>query len=110
MQEYNSAEVKTLIQTELEDSLEGMLREGARRMLQAALEMEVATYIDPCKGCVDDQGHRQVVRNGHQQPRTLVSGVGPLAVRQPRVHDRRGDQPFARFYRGICAAPPASTR
>ena len=41
MQEYNSAEVKTLIQTELEDSLEGMLREGARRMLQAALEMEV---------------------------------------------------------------------
>jgi len=94
MQEYNSAEVKTLIQTGLEDSLEGMLREGARRMLQAALEMEVATYIDQCKGCVDDQGHRQVVRNGHQQPRTLVSGVGPLAVRQPRVHDRRGDQPF----------------
>jgi len=43
MQEYNSAEVKTLIQTELEDSLEGMLREGARRMLQAALEMEVGT-------------------------------------------------------------------
>ena len=94
MQKYNSADVKTLIQTALEDSLEGMLREGARRMLQAALEMEVAAYIDQCTGCVDDQGQRQVVRNGYHQPRTLVSGVGPLEVRQPRVHDRRADQPF----------------
>ena len=108
MQEYNSAEVKMLIQTELEDSLEGMLREGARRMLQAALEMEVGQRIlDQCKGCVDDQGHRQVVRNGHHQPRTLVSGVGPLAVRQPRVHDRRGDQPFtsAILPRYMCRTP-----
>ena len=81
MQEYNSAEVKTLIQTGLEDSLEGMLREGARRMLQAALEMEVATYIDQCKGCVDDQGHRQVVRNGHQH--SLYTGEWGRSVGGP---------------------------
>jgi hypothetical protein len=45
MQEYSSTEVKTLIQSEAENSLESMLREGARRMLQTALEMEVSTSI-----------------------------------------------------------------
>ncbi len=47
MTEYTAVEVNTLIQEETQSSLETMLREGARRMLQAALEMEVATYIDP---------------------------------------------------------------
>ena len=47
MTEYTAVEVNTLIQEETQSSLETMLREGARRMLQAALEMEVATYIEP---------------------------------------------------------------
>ena len=95
MQEYSPTQVKTLIEETVENSLEGMLREGARRMLQAALEMEVATYIEQCKGQVDENGHRQVVRNGHHAPRAVVTGVGPIPVRQPRVHDRRADHQFS---------------
>jgi transposase-like protein len=63
-------------------------------MLQAALELEVDTYIEACKEARDEQGHRQVVRNGHQRPRELATGVGPIPVRQPRVNDRRADHQF----------------
>ena len=45
MQEYSPTQVQTLIEETVENSLEGLLLEGARRMLQAALDMEVATYI-----------------------------------------------------------------
>ena len=38
---------------------------------------------------VDDRGRHQVVRNGHHPGRTILTGVGPVAVTQPRVHDRR---------------------
>ena len=89
MEEYTPSAVKSLIQDEVERSLEGMLREGARRMLQAALEMEVDAYLDPCKGERDAQGHCQVVRNGHHRERALVSGVGKISIRHPRIHDRR---------------------
>ena len=95
MTEYTAVEVNTLIQEETQSSLETMLREGARRMLQAALEMEVATYIEQYKEQVDEKGHRQVVRNGHHAARQVISGVGPIPVRQPRVQDRRADQHFS---------------
>ncbi len=94
MQEYSPSQVKTLLEETVADSLEGALREGARRMLQAALEMEVATYIEQCKGQVDEKGHRQVVRNGHHGARRVITGLGPVPVRQPRVQDRRPDQRF----------------
>ena len=94
MKEYSANEVKTLIQTEVESSLELMLREGARRMLQTALEMEVSSYLESAQGACDEAGHQAVVRNGYHRERTLVSGVGPLAIRQPRVQDRRADQQF----------------
>jgi putative transposase len=94
MPEYSPADVKMLIQEEVETSLESLLRTGARRMLQAALEQEVAAYIDQCKDWVDEQGHRQVVRNGHHPGREVVTGVGKISIHQPRVHDRRPDHHF----------------
>lgn len=94
MQEYTSVEVNTLIEETTQSSLEEMLKEGARRMLQTALEMEVSAYIDGCKDQHTAAGHQAVVRNGHHRERTLVTGVGPVPVRQPRVQDRRVDQQF----------------
>jgi putative transposase len=96
MQEYSSTEVKTLIQSEAENSLESMLREGARRMLQTALEMEVSSYLEGAREDRDASVNQAVVRNGHHRERTLVSGVGPLTIQQPRVHDRRSDHQFTR--------------
>ena len=94
MKQYTPSEVETLIKEEVDVSLEALLRAGARKMLQAALEIEVETYIDSLKEDKDDQGHRQVVRNGSHKPRELITGVGPIPIRQPRVHDRREGQHF----------------
>ncbi len=94
MEEYTPASVKTLIEAEVERSLEGMLREGARRMLHAALEIEVESYLDQCKDAQDEKGHRRVVRNGHHRERALVTGGGQISIRQPRVDDRREGYQF----------------
>jgi putative transposase len=72
--------------------LEQIAREGARQMLQHAIEQEVAQYVQSHKNCLDEKGHRLVVRNGHKEPRTLLTGCGPIPVRQPRVNDRRIDE------------------
>ena len=72
-----------------QDALTEVLRLGAQRLLAQAVEAEVADWIDRHQGCQDAQGHRQVVRNGHLPARTITTGVGPVAVKQPRVHDRR---------------------
>ncbi len=68
--------------------LEQLLREGARKLLQAAIENEVLDYIQFHKGRVDENGQRLVVRNGHLPEREVVSGAGPIPVRQPRVRHR----------------------
>ncbi len=72
--------------------LDETLREGARQMLLKAIEAEVADYIAAHQQEVDEDGRRLVVRNGFAQQRTIVSGVGTLEVRAPRVVDRRVDE------------------
>jgi transposase-like protein len=74
--------------------LEGILRQGAKQMLQAAIENEVVEYIDKCRDLRDADGRCLVVRNGSCPERDLVTGIGKVRVRQPRVHDRRGGQRF----------------
>jgi transposase-like protein len=71
------------------DVLTDVLRQGAQRMLATAIDAEVAEWIDRHADCRDDAGRRQVVRNGYMEERTLLTGIGPLPVKQPRVHDRR---------------------
>jgi putative transposase len=60
-------------------------------MLAAALRAEVAAYIDAHAGEVDAYGYRLVVRNGYHQPREVVTAAGAVAVRAPRVNDKRID-------------------
>jgi transposase-like protein len=78
-------------------TLEDFARAGARRALQQAIEDEVAAYVDAHRDQRDADGHRLVVRNGHKPTRTILSGVGPIEVRQPRVDDRRVDENGVRF-------------
>jgi transposase-like protein len=77
--------------------LDDLVREGARAMLQRAVEDEVADYVDRHKHCLDDRGRRRVVRNGHKPTRTVLTCAGPLEVKQPRVDDRRVDENGVRF-------------
>ncbi len=72
-----------------QDVLTGLLRQGAQRMLAQAIEAEVAEWIEAHRDLRDAAGHRQVVRNGRLPQRTILSGVGPIEVEQPRVLDRR---------------------
>ena len=78
-------------------TLEQIAREGARRALQKAIEDEVAEYLNAHSQCLDDGGRRMVVRNGHKPTRTILSGLGPIEVKQPRVNDRRVDENGVRF-------------
>jgi putative transposase len=77
---------------DLAASLDEIVREGARRMLAAALEDEVAAYIAGCAGERDEQGRRLVVRNGHARPRQVTTAAGAVEVTAPRVNDRRVDE------------------
>lgn len=71
--------------------LDEIVREGARRMLAAALEAEVAAYVEAHAEERDEDGRRLVVRNGHAEPRSITTGAGPIEICQPRVNDRRVD-------------------
>ena len=71
--------------------LDEIAREGARRMLLAALETEVAAYLEAHAGDRDASGHALVVRNGKGRTRNVTIGSGTIAVNAPRVNDRRVD-------------------
>jgi putative transposase len=73
-------------------SLDELAREGARRMIAAALEAEVDQYVTSFTGEVDGDGKRLVVRNGHARERGLTVGSGTVRVRAPRVNDKRVDE------------------
>ena len=72
--------------------LDEIAREGARRMLVAALEAEVAAYLEAHRDERDDEGHALVVRNGKGRTRKVTVGAGTIPVSAPRVNDRRTDQ------------------
>ena len=91
-----------------DDPLLAVLRDGARRMLTHAIEAEVEGFIAACAELVDEHGRRRVVRNGHAPERELQTGVGPIAVRRPKVRDR-GDDSSTRI-RFTSAVLPAYLR
>jgi transposase-like protein len=89
MDKDSGVELEKRVQDECRTALDDVLREGARRMLQAAVEAEVSDYVEQHAQLTDPlTGRRLVVRNGHQKERTIQSGLGDIAVVKPRVHDR----------------------
>jgi putative transposase len=71
--------------------LDQIVRDGARKMLQAALEDEVSLFLDSHSSKVDCDGRRLVVRNGYMPSRELVTGAGNLEIQQPRVRDKSSE-------------------
>ena len=78
----------------LPQDLDGLAREGARRMLSVALELEVEAYLAKHADARDERGHALVVRNGKARARKVTVGSGTLEVQAPRVHDRRPGRRF----------------
>jgi len=89
-------------------ALEEVIIKGARKMLKLALENEVDEFIAKHSVLVDEDGKRVVTRNGHLPERDILTGVGPIAVKQPRVDDRnlKSNTQDERFTQGICAEYP----
>jgi transposase-like protein len=73
-------------------TLDELAREGARRMIAAALDAEVEQYVASFVDEVDEDGKRLVVRNGRARERKLTVGSGTVAITAPRVNDRRVDE------------------
>ena len=72
------------------DPLTEVLRGGARALLAHAVEAEVAAFLDGHTDERTDDGRRRLVRHGHLPEREIMTGIGPVAVRAPRVRDRAG--------------------
>jgi transposase-like protein len=81
-------------QDALKLDLDALVREGARRMLLAALKAEVDEYVTQHADHRDATGHALVVRNGVAEPRTVTTAAGALEIQAPRVHDRREGRHF----------------
>lgn len=67
--------------------LDELVREGARRMLQEAINLEVDLFLREHQDRRDEQGRRLVVKNGSLPPRNILTGAGSIEVRQGRVRD-----------------------
>ena len=90
--------------------LDEIVRDGARQMLAAAFQAEVAGYIARHAGEIDDNGHRLVVRNGYHAEREVVTAAGAVAVKAPRVNDKRVDPDTGERRRFSSAILPAWAR
>ena len=83
------------------DPLTEVLRSGARSLLARAVEAEVAAFLDGHSEARTEEGRRRLVRHGHLPEREIMTGIGPVAVRAPRVRDRaRARAPTARATSG----------
>ncbi len=89
-----TAEVQEQTTAHVAPTLDDLAREGARRMLAAALELEVAEYIAQHQHLCDAHGHRLVVRNGRADARQVLIGGLPVPVQAPRVDDQREGERF----------------
>lgn len=76
---------------ESEDPLMAVLRDGARKMLAQAVEMEVEDYLARHADIRGEDGRRLVVRNGYMPERSIQTGIGDVPVKAPRVNDKRCD-------------------
>src|SRR6201987_5568356 len=73
------------------DPLTEVLRNGARALLAQAVEVEVATLLASHGDKLTDDGRPRLVPHGHLPERKIMTGIGPVTVRCPRVRDRVGE-------------------
>ncbi len=91
------------------DPLTEVLRGGARALLAHAVEAEVAAFLGSNADQLTDDGRQRLVRHGHLPERTIMTGIGPVPVRAPRVRDRVG-RGAARIRFSSAILPPYARR
>jgi len=89
MDKLTAKAVEGRVVTESKTSLDSLVREGVRRMLQEALENEVTEYLARTTELRTREGRQAIVRNGHLPERDILTGAGPVRIQQGRVRDQR---------------------
>lgn len=99
----------------ISDPLTELLRRGARGLIEKAVEAELQLLLEQYANVTDLSGRKAVVRNGHLPEREVLTALGPVAVRMPKVRDRSGSgvkfnsglvPPYVRKARRVEAALP----
>jgi len=97
------------------DPLNDLLRTGARKLIEQAIEAELQELLSQHAGQQTDSGLATVVRNGYLPERTIQTGIGSVTVRIPKVRSRTGEAvtfhsalvpPYIRKTRSLEAAIP----
>ena len=73
-----------------EDPLTELLRTGARKLIAEAVEAELQGFLEQFSDFRNQQGQRQIVRNGYLPERELQTGIGSVKVKVPKVRDKSG--------------------
>ena len=89
-----------------EDPLTEVLRAGARQLLVQAVEAEVTSFVEAHEHLTDEAGRRRIVRHGYLPAREIQTGIGPVAVRCPRVRDRGAGVPGGKIRFSSAILPP----
>ena len=86
--------------------LTGILRTGARQLLDQAIEAEVTAHIAAHPDLTDTEGRRRIVRHGYLRERDVQTGIGSVRVKAPRVRDRDPAAPDGRIRFTSSILPP----
>jgi len=98
-----------------EDPLTEMLRQEARGLIKKALKTELAVLLESYAGKTDQRGRSAVVRNGYHPEREILTGIGPVTAKVPKVRSRTGEPvvfhsslvpPYVRKAKSVEAAIP----
>ena len=73
---------------EIDDPLTEILRSGAKRLIEQAVEAEFAAFLTSHGDLKLPDGRQRVVRHGHDPVRPIQTGIGPVEVEKPKARDR----------------------
>jgi putative transposase len=73
---------------EIDDPLTEILRSGAKRLIQQAVEAEFAAFLAGQAALELPDGRRRIVRHGHDPVRSIQTGIGSVEVAKPKARDR----------------------
>src|SRR6056300_1357845 len=83
------------------DPLTDLIRSGARQLIEQALEAELSALLAQFANETTSEGRARIVRHGHLPEREVMTGVGPVPVKVPRVRDRGPQAEKVRFTSSI---------
>jgi hypothetical protein len=80
------------------DLVTDVLRAGAGELLATAVRTEVSVFLLGHVQLLDDEGRQRLVRQGFLAEREVMTGIGKVSVKVPRVRDRGANADGSKVY------------